>query len=472
MAILKDKRNRPVIEDGKYVTYFWGRQLPSGFIDTYRAESYDLDNWFNYQQVVPHGVPGLDQAYAGVGTVLKFGPTDYRLWYQAKARSSTQTSIALATSTDGINWTKKGVVLSGTDLVDVYDLAVPFIYTLPNGTFLMLAEGNGLSETTKKWRVYGFTSTDGLKWTRLNSGKPLLDVGADGTWDGGFVANPKLMQTSKGYVIMYNGGSEPRSDTACFQIGFATATNLAGPWAKDQTGPVMGRSRYPANYGLETSCWTMDDAGTDWLTYVQDFPGGSRTSSIYRVNPISYPGILLQADRYGASLMSQAVGTGKFTALSRTFMGAGRDDVLTPVTVLGLFDSKDVQANTNRNLKDLRRIEVRRCSGSWANPGDVSISYIDPKFIEWYWTGSTWVNSPVYIPADLAESVWATIQDCETYYKVTVQHGDNDDVLTSTTIMKSAIKPFAVGRSVVVGDPYTDNVGAQLYVLEATVYQG
>lgn len=469
MALLKDKRNRPFFEDGKYVTYFWGRQLPSGYIDTYRAESYDLDNWFNFKQVLAHGTLGLDQSYAGVGTVLRVGAGDYRMWYQAKAQSRTATNIALATSTDGVNWVKKGVVVSGTNLVDVFDLSVPFVYTLSDGSYVMLAEGNGLSETTRKWRAYGFTSKDGFKWTPLNSGRPLIDVGPDGSWDAGFVANPKLMQTANGFVVMYNGGSDPRSDAACFQIGFATSKTLAGPWVKDAVGPVMGRNCYPANYGLETSCWTMNADGDDWLTFAQDFPGGSRTSSIYRVTPINLPGIIMQSDRYGASVMSQPAPTGKFTALTRSFIGAGRDDVLTPVTLLGLFDSKGVNADISRALKDQRRIEVRRCSGSWSTPGDVSISYIDPKFTEWYWTGTTWVNTPYYLPLNLEDSAWATIQDIGSLYKVTVQFGDDDTVLTTTTIPKTAVRPFSNGRCVVVGDPYLDNVGAQLYVLEATL---
>jgi hypothetical protein len=46
-----------------------------------------------------------DSTKVGPRTVIKFGPTDYRMWYEAENGANTG-GMGYATSTDGLNWTK------------------------------------------------------------------------------------------------------------------------------------------------------------------------------------------------------------------------------------------------------------------------------------------------------------------------------------------------------------------------------
>ena len=58
-----------------------------------------------------NGPETYDNAKTGPRVVLKFGPADYRMWYEAVA-DNLDTTVGYSTSTDGITWTKRGVVMS------------------------------------------------------------------------------------------------------------------------------------------------------------------------------------------------------------------------------------------------------------------------------------------------------------------------------------------------------------------------
>jgi len=52
-----------------------------------------------------NGPQTYDNAKTGPRVVIKFGPSDYRMWYEAVA-DNLYTTVGYATSTDGITWTK------------------------------------------------------------------------------------------------------------------------------------------------------------------------------------------------------------------------------------------------------------------------------------------------------------------------------------------------------------------------------
>ncbi len=470
LAILKDTSNRAVLENGSYVAYFFGRHLPSGLIDTYRAESADLKSWKNFELVLPHGLVNVDEQYAGVGTVIRFGPGDYRMWYQALSLVTLPKTIALATSVDGKTWSKKGSVLLGSGLQNAYDLAVPWVCRLTSGDFVMLVEGNGLNEAVRKWRVYGYSSPDAVHWAPLNGGSPLLDLGQIGAWDSVHVANPKLVESGSGkFVIEYNGGSKATSSDAAFQIGFAEATVLGGPYVKDAANPYIGRRLSPVNYGVETSCWVRDVSGTKSLHFVQDYPGNSRTSSIYRCNPVLDRGTLLRSDLASSAVLAGRIHTTQFRATCRSYICAGRDDTTADALLLSMFDAGFVIGGTSKTLQDLKRIQIRRAAASSANPGDVLIEYVDRTLISWYWSGTSWILTPTYIAADLERPIEVSIEDRGVNYGINVLYADTSENIIGTTVPKASVRPFKIGRVAVIGDPYTDAGGGQLFVTSAKI---
>jgi hypothetical protein len=369
-----------------------------------------------------------------------------------------------------VKWTKQGVALRGSDLNSVADLSVPFFYRLASGKFVMLAEGNGLTETIRKWRVYGFTSDDAMTWTPLNGGTPLLDIGPSGTWNNGHVANPKMMELpDRSILLEFNGGEVPNSASAAFQIGFATAPSINGPYTIESSSPVIGRTATPANYGVETSCWIFDPTHTNWLHYIQDYPGSSRTSSIYSASPILEPGLLLQSGRADAAFLKFSARQTAFNAFSRSYVVAARDDVTTPPNLMSAYDLNDLGVSTARQIQDARRLMVRRATASSANPGDVTISYLDRSFKEWYWTGSAWAATATYLTCDLERPVEARIEDLGTQYHLQVTYADSNGLVGNAYVPKASVMPFGFGATLVIGDPTTDDTSSQLFVTDAAV---
>src|SRR5512140_1043747 len=58
-----------------------------------------------------NGPEAYDNGKTGPRVVLELGPSDYRMWYEAVA-DNLLTTVGYATSSDGITWTKQGVVMS------------------------------------------------------------------------------------------------------------------------------------------------------------------------------------------------------------------------------------------------------------------------------------------------------------------------------------------------------------------------
>jgi len=147
-------------EDGLYKMWYEGssdydvRQL--GY-----ATSTDGITWNKYggNPVLQAGPEGYDQHVAGHGSVLHEG-NEYKLWYHATGDQGA--IIAYATSPDGITWTKQGPVLLPTAGWDEFVWG-PSVLNL-NGTYWMWYSGAGSLLSPS---IGVATSPDGINWTRL-----------------------------------------------------------------------------------------------------------------------------------------------------------------------------------------------------------------------------------------------------------------------------------------------------------------
>ena len=192
------------------------------------AESPDGVNW------TKHSVPVLDLGAAGTWDdnwvcapyVLYDGST-YKMWYCGDNHTSEY--VGYATSPDGITWTK----YSGN----------PVLTAGSPGTWdgLMVFPGPVVFEDGKFQMIYGAydgsvyragyaNSTDGMHWTK--SPNCVLNVGAAGGWEyprvqpTGLAYNKNLSK----YYLYYMAG-----DMFTWKIGYATSTDLTGPWTKGGT---------------------------------------------------------------------------------------------------------------------------------------------------------------------------------------------------------------------------------------------
>lgn len=166
--------------------------------------------------VLPMGDPmGEDGEQVGYPSVLAENGT-YKMWYFEVQASPWTARIAYASSPDGRNWTKHGAVLVPTLPNEFNDVAYPTVLHV-NGTYWMWYNGwDGLT-----YRIFAATSPDGINWTKQGV---VLDVGPAGSPDSASLAYPFALYENGTFYLWYTGLTSftPGRNAA---IMLATSTN-------------------------------------------------------------------------------------------------------------------------------------------------------------------------------------------------------------------------------------------------------
>jgi predicted GH43/DUF377 family glycosyl hydrolase len=160
------------------------------------------------------------------GTVIKNGST-YEMWYEGQ--NSTTVSIGLATSSDGVTWTKSlsnPVLTKSTSGWDSAHVGKPAVI-LDGGTYKMWYSGTN-DPTGQTGRQIGYaTSADGVTWTKYGS-NPVLPNGGLNDWDGGGVWGATVIKdeaiVTYKYNMWYVGFNDDLSPTRV-GIGYASSTD-------------------------------------------------------------------------------------------------------------------------------------------------------------------------------------------------------------------------------------------------------
>jgi len=180
------------------------------------ATSTDGITWAKQGMVLDLGTSGQwDDADVWSPCVIKESATVYKMWYTGL--DGTNYRIGYATSTDGITWTKQGMVLDlGTSgQWDDYHVWVPWVIKQHGSLYQMWYTGFDATN----YRIGYATSTNGTSWTKQGM---VLDLGTSGQWDDTHVAFAGLHsdKTLSSYKIWYSG-----SDGSNWRIGYATSVN-------------------------------------------------------------------------------------------------------------------------------------------------------------------------------------------------------------------------------------------------------
>ena len=135
------------------------------------------------------------------GPTVVFGPDGiWRLYYTGLG---TADGIGLLTSTDGINWTpyaNNPVLLAQPGAWDDQILEQSVVYA--NGQYWMWYSGfKGQLQSTTSISIGLATSTDGIRWTRYAK-NPVLKPGVRGSWDDQRVLAPDVMVQPDGSLLM------------------------------------------------------------------------------------------------------------------------------------------------------------------------------------------------------------------------------------------------------------------------------
>jgi predicted GH43/DUF377 family glycosyl hydrolase len=238
--------------------------LPSGPLTRYAGNP-----------LLRNGPEAVDFQKTGPRVVLKEGPTTYRMWYEAVGANGL-TTIALATSTDGLTWTKQGTVLSsGGSTSWERDEVSPNFMLVEGGVYKLWYHGGGYfmgGQGTRYGaaRVGYATSPDGMTWTKY-AGNPVLDIGPSGAFDDEQVAEPRITKIGTTYRMYYTGRNTSSKRQS---LGMATSTDGIS-WTKDSRNPILDSNRWGNFWGgaffYENGLWLLwhaDEAGGSHMNFM------------------------------------------------------------------------------------------------------------------------------------------------------------------------------------------------------------
>jgi uncharacterized repeat protein (TIGR01451 family) len=227
--------------------------------------------------------------------VLKEGSL-FKMWYSGHDGSN-PSRIGLATSTNGVNWTKEAAnpVLSPSETWEAEGVRAGGVIS-DGGLYKMWYTG---FDSGGVGRIGYATSPDGVTWTKYGS-NPVLNVGASGSWEDEDASWPTVIKEGSIYHLWYTG-----ADGVTSRIGHATSSNGTN-WTKDPANPVLDIG--------PPGAW-------DWL-------------EAYATNVVAYNGYLLW---YSGGTLPEAWQTGY--ALSSDGSDWTRGEKLIPEGPPGSFDA-------------------------------------------------------------------------------------------------------------------------------------
>ena len=178
----------------------------------------------------------FDSTQAKYPCVLKVGD-EWWMWYNGRTDDRFTGSIGLATSNDGLKWTKQ----NNGDPVFKHGPPGTFDATKIDHPSVLLFDGKfhmwyTAGDKNSRYKIGYATSPDGIAWTRKNDGRPVLGPGEKGKFDDQVVLHPWVVRDDSGLLhIWYNGVAPLKS----FRVGHATSRNGVH-WTRQNHGkPVL-----------------------------------------------------------------------------------------------------------------------------------------------------------------------------------------------------------------------------------------
>ncbi len=186
--------------------------------------------------------------------------------------SSSPSEIGLATSSDGFSWTVGAapVLTISSSGWDSGGVGIGVVIPDPSGSgYLMYYEtGNG--------SITGIslaTSPDGLNWTRY-AGNPLITPSASG-WDRGYVGGVSAVLVENGTYSMYYTGAAGPLGANKRAMGVATSTDGRN-WTRYSGNPVLTRGGSGSYDDTDMARGGVVKVGSTYYFYYSADAGGSR----------------------------------------------------------------------------------------------------------------------------------------------------------------------------------------------------
>ncbi len=215
-----------VLHDGRQFYFYSGGTQFGQPKKIGMATSQDGIHWTKYEQnpLFPGSMP-----YA-----IKVGDL-FRLYHPGKDATG-QHGLLMKTSSDGFHWSQPTLVLAG-GILD------PCVIQVGENMFHLYYCSGGRKKKNGKtvWEFQNHvaTSEDGITWQKQPN--PVLSLGPKGSWDDASHAGPCVLRLPDGFHMWYLGSGEYKGKTA-WRIGHATSPDGLN-WKKSGTQPVLDIGR-------------------------------------------------------------------------------------------------------------------------------------------------------------------------------------------------------------------------------------
>jgi predicted GH43/DUF377 family glycosyl hydrolase len=217
-----------ISEGGGYKMWFVGQKCAQASLSSEAigyATSPDGINWTKYtggahgNPILTPGASGsFDDEYVGLPVVISTA-SGYTMYYRGVSSSGDLTQTGTATSTDGIHWTKNGMVSIPKSQWDSAYNHISGIIKV-GGTFVASYYGYSSGTGPSSYDQIGFAnSTDGTTWTPY-IGNPAVTYGA-GQWDAGGVWYPFILPVGSNYYVYYTADNNLTGSSDHYGIGLA-----------------------------------------------------------------------------------------------------------------------------------------------------------------------------------------------------------------------------------------------------------
>jgi len=205
-----------VLHDGAtYTMWYIGAPAGSPVGKVGYAISADGIHWAKRASpvLVPGGNGGWDDFTISNFAVL-FNGTNYTMWYSAEDGSAGTTRIGVATSTDGVSWTKYSDNPVMEPIPNSWESGHVWAGpVLKNGSqYVMWYTGQTRDYPS---RIGVATSPDGFSWSRYPD-NPVLGVGPTGSWDSLAIVSSSVVRDGNRLLMFYYA-----SDGQAVRIGLA-----------------------------------------------------------------------------------------------------------------------------------------------------------------------------------------------------------------------------------------------------------